>query len=158
MATRATTNIRRRLYQIAIRAANTFAVPADAAAWTTLVGTFTEVGYVRRGSIEGSQEKGDVEELDDASELVLGFNQTVSFVALQTGASEITEFEGYQGDAVDVLFYNTDAQRAICYKNCVCNVFDVIKGGETDAFQFELTKKNAAAITDLRTHFDIPQA
>ena len=31
MATRATTNIKRRLYQIAIRAANTFAVPADAA-------------------------------------------------------------------------------------------------------------------------------
>ena len=54
MATRATTNIKRRLYQIAIRATAAFSIPADAAAWTTFLGTFTEVGYVRRGSIDGT--------------------------------------------------------------------------------------------------------
>jgi len=158
MPTRATTNIKRRLYQVAYRAATTFAVPGSAAAWTTLKGTFTEAGYVRRSSIDGSQEKGDVEELDDASELVLGYNQTVKFTALQTGSTEITAFEALQGDALDIMFYNETAQRAIVYPNCICNVTDIIKGGETDAFNFELTKKNAASITALRTHFDIPQA
>jgi len=158
MPTRATTNIKRRLYQVAYRAAEAFAVPADASEWATLLATFDPVGYVRRSSIDGSQEKGDVEELDDASELVMGYNQTVKFIALQTADADITEFEGLQGDSLDIMFYNTDAQRAIVYTNCICNVFDNIKGGETDAFSFELTKKNAANVTDLRTHFDIPQA
>jgi len=158
MPTRATTNIKRRLYQVAYRATEAFAVPADAAEWATLLATFDPIGYVRRSSIDGSQEKGDVEELDDASELVLGYNQTVKFVALQTEDIDITEYEGLQGDALDIMFYNVTAQRAIVYPNCICNVTDIIKGGETDAFSFELTKKNAASITALRTHFDIPQA
>jgi len=158
MPTRATTNIKRRLYQVAYRPTEAFAIPADASEWATLLATFDPVGYVRRSSIDGSQEKGDVEELDDASELVLGYNQTVKFTALQTHEDDITEYEGLQGDALDIMFYNTTAQRAIVYPNCICNVTDVIKGGETDSVNFELTKKNAASITALRTHFDIPQA
>jgi hypothetical protein len=158
MATRATTDIKRRLYQVAQRATTTFSTPAASSDWTTLLGTFTSVGYVRRSSIEGNISRGDSEELDDASELVLGFNLDLKFAALQTGNSEITEFEGLQGDALDIMFYNEDAQRAIVYQNVICNVFDGIKGGETDSFNFEVTKKNAAAVTDIRTHFDIPQS
>jgi hypothetical protein len=37
-------------------------------------------------------------------------------------------------------------------------VFDTITGGETDSFNFSMTKRNAANITDVRTWFDIPQA
>jgi len=158
MATRATTNIKRRLYQAAYRATASFSVPADASAWTTLLGTFTQFGYIARPSLEAGISKGDVEELDDSNELVLGFNLDLKMKALQTGASEITEFEGLQGDALDVMLYNVDAQRAIVYKNVICNMFDSIRGGETDSWDFELTKRNAAAVTDIRTHFNIPQS
>jgi hypothetical protein len=157
MATRGTTGIKRRLYQVAQRATTTFATPADAAAWTALLATFTEVGYVQRPSLTAGFEKGDVEELDDASELVLGYNFELSFKALQTEAAAISEFEALQGDALDIMLYNENAERAVVYQNVIANVFDTIVGGETDAFNFSITKRNAAAITDVRTHFDIPQ-
>jgi hypothetical protein len=112
---------------------------------------------VQRPSLNAGFEKGDTEELDDASELVLGYNLDLSFKALQTEAAAITEFEALQGDALDVMLYNENAQRAVVYQNVICNVFDTIVGGETDSFNFSLTKRNAADITDVRTHFDIPQ-
>lgn len=158
MATRATTNIKKRLYQIAYRDTEAYAEPADAAAWTTFLGTFTQVGYVRRSDIEGSPEKGDLEELDDGSELVQGWNLNLKFTALQTGAAEITEFDALQGSALDVMFYNIDAQRAVVFKNAICNVYPTFKGGETDSYIFEFTKKNAASVADILAQFDIPQA
>jgi hypothetical protein len=158
MATRATTNIKRRLYQVMQRATASFAAPSASSDWTALKATFSEVGYVQRPSLNAGFEKGDVEELDDASELVLGYNLDLSFKALQTGSSEIAEFEALQGDSLDIMLYNENAQKAIVYQNVICNVFDTIVGGETDSFNFSMTKRNAANITDVRTWFDIPQA
>lgn len=155
MATRATTNIKRRLYQVAYRPTTTFSVPANVSAWNDLLATFTQLGYVSRPSLEAGITKGDVEELDNSNELVLGYNLDLKMKALQTGSSEISEFESLQGDALDIMLYNID--RAIVYKNVIANVFDVVSGGETDGFNFEMTKRNAANLTEIRSHFDIPQ-
>lgn len=155
MPTRSTTNIKRRLYQLAFRIPQSFAVPADLSEWGTFLSTFAQIGYVRRSSIEALLEPGGSEELDNGNEITTEWSLEVKFAALQTGIFDIADYHAMQNLQIDLLLYNTDALRAIFYPTLYCTVRDSIKGGETDVFLFDLNRK-AAAITDLRTHFNIP--
>lgn len=156
MATRATTNIVKRNYKAMYRDPDTVAAPADAAAWSTLLATFTDFGYFRKSSLEVAITKGDIEELDDGSELTLGYNLDLKFDVLQTGASEITELDGIDGEAQDVMLVDLTANRAVVYANVIVNIGETLGGTGADAFNVEITKKNASSKGAIRTMFDIP--
>ncbi|MCA9400724.1 MAG: hypothetical protein KC713_03795 [Candidatus Omnitrophica bacterium] len=155
MPTRSTTNIKRRLYQIAFRLPQSFVAPTDLSEWGTFLSTFAQIGYVRRSSIEALLEPGGSEELDNGNEITTEWSLSVQFAALQTGIFDIADYHAMQNLQIDLLLYNADALRAIFYPTLYCTVRDSIKGGETDVFLFDL-KRKAAAITALRTHFNIP--
>lgn len=155
MPTRSTANIKRRLYQIAFRVPQSFAVPADLSEWSTFISTFAQIGYVRRSSIEALLEPGGSEELDDGNEITTEWNLSVQFAALQTGIFDIADYHAMQNLQIDLLLYNADALRAVFYPTLYCSVRDSIKGGETDMFLFDM-KRKAGSITSLRTHFNIP--
>jgi hypothetical protein len=153
--TRATTNIKRRLYQIAFRLPQSFTVPTDLSEWNIFITTFAQIGYVRRQSIDCSLESSGIEELDDGSEIILEWSLDLKFTALQTGITDIADYLNFANLKIDLILYNTDALRAIFYPTLYCNAWDSIKGGETDSFLFSL-KRKAGTIIDLRTHFNIP--
>lgn len=154
MPTRSTTNIKRRLYQIAFRLPQSFVAPETLTEWGIFLSTFAQIGYVRRSSIEALLEPGGSEELDDGNEIITEWSLNVKFAALQTGITDIADYNLFQNLQIDLLLYNTDALRAIFYPTLYCTARDSIKGGETDVFLFDL-KRKATAIADLRTHFNI---
>lgn len=157
MATRDTATIRRPLWKVLYRTAMTFHQPGDILAWINdFYPTFTELGYVARQSIDASVTKGATEILDDGSEYTVGYDITLKLEALQSGSSEISEYEGLQGTSKDILLYWPDSGRAICYKQMLIHVFDGIKGGETDRYRIEAVKKDQRSLAAIRTKMDIP--
>lgn len=155
MATRQTNDIKRRTWKVLYRPTAAFTPPGDIGQFNTLLATFTEVGYVLRSSIEAPINKGGVELLDDGNEYTVSYDINLKFDALQTGASEITEYEGLQGDLLDLLFYAPGSGRAIFYRSVIVHILDFIKGGETDRFRFEIVKKDQPNLTAIRYQFGV---
>lgn len=156
MATRALTNILRRSYRWMYRTTATAAAPADLAAWTTMLGTFTELGYTRKGDTVANINKGDTEILDDDKVKTMSYNLELNTSMLQTGASDLTEIDNINGTNVDIMLVDETALRAHVFKNVVIDIFLRIAGGATDTYAVECAKENASSISSILLSFDIP--
>lgn len=156
MATRALTNILRRSYKWMYRTTASVAAPADAAAWATLLATFTELGYTRKGDTVANINKGDTEVLDDDKVKTMSYNLELRTTALQTGASDLTELAGISGTNVDILLVDTIALRAHVIKNVILDAFFRLAGGATDSYAIECSKENASSVASIMISFDIP--
>ena len=157
MATRQNTDIKRRAYRVLTRdpQADGGSVPVD---WSTFFATFTEMGHTERDTLELPVEVGDTVILDDGARVVLGYNLDGSFKLLQTGDSEITEFEALNGKKQDVMFYAETATpaRVHVFHDITLDVFLAIGSNEVDGYTCNLVKDNAPTTGDIYISYDQP--
>ena len=153
------TAVKKRRYKIMQRTHTTgFTVPADAAAYTTLEGTFTELGYARDRSIKLNFTKGDQETLDDASILTLGFNVSMTAELLQTDPEDYAAYETIEGTEQDFLLVDTVNQNAIFIEQQTPYFEEAVSGGDTEFIPMLIEAENVADKSDFRTRFAIPQS
>lgn len=156
MATRDTTKIKKRRYRILQRTAASFTKPTSAAEYTTLLGTFTEMGYARNKSIKMTIEKGDEEVLDDGTKLLQGYNGKLEGEILQSDEAMYTELTGIENTNIDLLITDEVTNKAVFFPTVRLFFLESITSGETEIIPFVYEKENFSVKSDFRTHFDIP--
>ena len=155
MATRATTNIKIPHYRLLYRTAGAFAEPATASAFAVFLATFTEIGYAKKG-MTLELVKGDIEELDDGTEHVIGYNGKLEGELLQTLDTDYDEFEALEGVSTDYLLYDEDLERVVFLPTALMYVEENIVSGEIESVPITFTKKNVSSRTAFRTRFAEP--
>jgi hypothetical protein len=155
VATRATTNIKIPHYRLLYRTAAAFSEPAGASSFAVFLATFTEIGYAKKG-MTLELVKGDVEELDDGTEHVIGYNGKLEGELLQTLDTDYDEIEGLEGVSTDYLLYDEDLERCVFLPTALMYVEESVVSGEIEVIPITFTKKNVAARTSFRTRFAEP--
>ena len=154
---RTAANIKKPHYRVLHRTPDTGDVPpADLAAWTTLLATFTELGYCRDKTIKLEFSEGDEEILDDGTKKKLGYNALLEFTLLQSEASDYTAYEAIENLAQDILIADTTNNRAIYIPNALLFFGESVVSGEVEAVPAKYEADNLSAKSDFRTRFAIP--
>lgn len=159
MATRANTNIKKRRYRVLYRVTAAYTEPVDAAAFTTFLATFTELGYCEDKSIKFGFQKGDAVVKDDGKKLQLDYNFHFECKAIQSSDTELNEYHGLNGDAVDLLLYaeNQDG-RCHVFKNVDLSIEGENVSGELDTLMVSADVEGVITKTDVHEFFDEPLA
>jgi len=156
---RTAASVKKRRYKLYYRAADTFgsAQYADLSSYNTFLDTFTDAGYCRAG-LGFTTEKGDVEECDDGTEIVMGFNGNFEAEFLQTTVADYTALEALEGVSTDFLLVptGTETLHAICIPAATPYLGEEVASGSTEVIKIMYSKTNLAAKSDFRTRFTIP--
>lgn len=156
---RTAASVKKRRYKLYYRAAASFGAGNydTLANYTTFLATFTDAGYCRAG-LGFAIEKGDVEECDDGTELVMGFNGTFEAEFLQTTVADYSALDALEGVSTDFLLVptGTETLHAICIPATTPYMGEEVKAGNTEVIKIMYDKKNLAEKADFRTRFTIP--
>jgi len=160
MATRATTGIKRRGYQVLTRdvIAGAGDVPADLTAWTTFLGTFTDLGFHQLDTLDLPISIQETVVLDDSQDLTISWELEGEFLLVQTEAAAIAEYDALNNKSQDVLFHAPLAspERALVLPNIVLGLLPRIGGDQIDAYNATVVKRNAGDPSDIFSHYDVP--
>jgi len=153
---RTTANIKRRHYRVLHRTPEAFSQPADAAAFTTFLATFTELGYADGASIESSIETAEKIDLDDGSKLPVGIKGNLKGTLLQSEVDDYTAVEAIENIKQDVLLYSEATGMCIFYPNAILEFQEAVKSGDVEKIPFVYEAENLSAKSDFRTRFAEP--
>lgn len=153
---RSLANIKKPHYRVLYRDPAAFTIPGDLAAWSTFLGTFTELGYCEDKSIILKGDKGDQITVDDGNELIQGFNFTLDAKLLQTEAADFTAIETIHGTSQDILLFAEDVNRAIFIPTAIPYFLEDATSGETESVPMSVERKNLSSQANFRTRFAVP--
>ncbi len=154
---RTAANIKKPHYRVMHRAPATGDVPpADLAAWTTLLATFTELGYCRDKAIKLEITEGDEEVLDDGSKLKLGFNGLLEFTLLQSEKTDYDAYEAIENIAQDILLVDETNLRVLFIPSALLFFGESVVSGDVEAIPAKYEAENLSEKSDFRTRFAIP--
>lgn len=153
---RTLSNIKKRHYRILHRTPESFSIPADAAAFSTFLATFTELGYCEDKTLESNIKPAEKISLDDGSKLAQGFNGDLKGTLLQSAVADYTAVETIEDTAQDILLYAEDTGTCIFYPEAKLSFEESVKSGEVEKIPFSCEKENFASKSDFRTRFDEP--
>ena len=157
---RTAANVKKRRYKFMYRTAAAF----GSGNWDTIanhdtfLATFTDGGICRAG-LGFTVENGDIEEIDDGSEIVMGKNAVFEAEFLQSDVTDYTALEAIEGIAQDILLVPTDdLLNEIVIGEALLYIGEEVKSGDTEVIKLTYNKTNVASSSVFRTRFGIPQS
>lgn len=149
-------NVLKRHYRVLHRAAAAYTQPADAAAFTTFLATFTELGYCRDKTIKLTIEPAEQEVLDDGKKKHMGFNGHIEGVLLQSAEGDYTAYEAIENVEQDILIYSEVSEMCIFLPEALLVFKEAVSSGDTETVPFEYDAENLATKAAFRDRFAEP--
>ena len=152
---RNTANIEKRRYRILHRTPAAYTQPADAAAFTTFLGTFTELGYCKDKTINLTFEKGEEAELDDGTKKLTEYNGKLEFTLLQSEVADYTNYETIENVEQDLLVYDSITKIVIFLPNALLAFLENVSSGNIEEIPASC-EKVVTSKSDFRKRFAEP--
>jgi len=152
---RTSANVKKAYYRVLHRAPAAFSQPADAAAFATFLGTFTELGFCEGKTVKITFEEGEKFELDDGTQKRIDYLGKVEFTLAQSEVADYTAAEAIENVDQDIFLYSEGTGRCIFIPNALLFFGEAVTGGEVEKMPaiYEKTVSNKA---DFRTRFSEP--
>jgi hypothetical protein len=151
-------NIKKARYKVMTRAAAAFTTPADAAAFSTLLGTFTDLGYCEDKEVKLAINKGEEITVDDGSKKLLAYSAVLEGKLLQTESADFTAVAAIEGTSQDVLLYDSVTMRCIFVPTIILYFEESFVTGEVQNIPFKGEREDVSTKAELRTIFDEPES
>ena len=155
MPDRNSSNVKKRFYKVMHRTPAAFSVPGDASAFSTLLTSFSEIGFCEDKTIKITFEEGEKFILDDGSQKRVDFNGKVEFTLGQSLTADYTAYEAIENIAQDLFIYDATSGMCIFIPNALLFFGESVTSGEVERIP-AIYEKTVAAKVDFRTRFDEP--
>ena len=150
------TGILKRYFKVYIRNAASYTRPTSAAEWTTLLGTFTQLGVMERKSVKLDVVAGDKIELNDGTTKVLDYKGTFEAKDVNVTPANVDDYnENYDNKDVDVLLYDETNGEARVVLNTTLEVEEHDISGDVCYLDLK-TEKVVLSKSVFRDRFTVP--
>lgn len=153
---RTLTSIKKRHYRILHRTPEAYTQPADAAAFATFFGTFTELGYARDKTIKLTLEPSEQEALDTGKKKHMGWNGHFEGTLLQSEIADYTAVEAIENIEQDIFVYSEVTGMCIFLPNAILVFNEAVSSGDTEVIPFVYDAEDLATKAAFRDRFQEP--
>lgn len=152
------TGVKKRRYTLYIRAQASYAKPTDAAGWSALLATFTEIGSIEDKTLKVTCKPNDTIALNDGTKKALDYIGNIEAKHVNLTADNITEIAStYDNKDIDALLFDSTSQEAIVVQDFTSHFDEEWLSGDVSNQLFN-GEKIVAAKSDFRDFFAVPQA
>ena len=149
-------NIEKRHYRVLHRTPAAYTQPASAAAFTTFLATFTEIGYCRDKTIKLTLESAEQEVLDDGKKKHMGWNGHIEGVLLQTLEADYDAYEAIENIEQDIFIYSEVTGQCIFLPEAILVFNEAVTSGEVETVPFSYDAEDLATKAAFRDRFEEP--